>query len=132
VFVFVRDVLFRLGKVVLGCKVMLHPGGPDRAFPAEVAFRFEPKSSGDLFAKALAEANAAAEAQSASTLLCAAVESLWASVLCRDGSSDSVACAAVQRVLLSEPLNKSKIAPHRIVPVQLCKLLTQSSALHLT
>jgi hypothetical protein len=119
------------GKGVLGCKLMFHPDGPDRAFPGEIAFRFEPKSSGDLFAKAFAEANAAAEAESASTLFCDAVESLWASVLCRDGSSDSAACAAVQRVLLSEPLNKSKIVPHRIVPVQLFKLLTES-ALDLT
>ncbi len=43
--VFVRPVS---GKVVLGCKIMLLPEGPDRAFRGEIAFRFEPKSSGDL------------------------------------------------------------------------------------
>ena len=119
------------GKGAQGRKIMLHKDGPDRAFPGEIAFKFESKSSAEQFVAIMiaqdAAAKAAADAEAASAVFCDEVESLWAAVLAGCASSDSAHTSAVARILSSQALNKANIIPHNFVPVQLFKLLTESA-----
>ena len=112
------------GKGTQGSKLMLHHDGPDRAVSGEIAFKFEPKCSGDQFAAALA---AITESETASSVFCEVVECLWAAVLSGDASSESTAASAVHRTLALPPLNTSNIDAHKFVPQPLFKLLTETA-----
>jgi hypothetical protein len=96
---------------------------------AKAAAEAAAKAAAEAAAKAAAEAaaKAAAEADPASTVFCEVVESLWAAVLARNASSEITCRSIVQRVLVSDSLNKSNITAHKFVPAHLFKLVTESA-----